>query len=59
MLDLIGILLSPLLWCLDWMYHILVASGALGVFLGFFAAGAVVRFLVKPFVGSRSKVGDN
>lgn len=59
MLDLIGVVLSPFLWCLDWMYKVLVASDALGIFLGFFAAGAVIRFLVKPLIGSRENVGDD
>lgn len=58
MAQLLGIVLQPILVPLGWFSQILTSAGALGIFLGIFAAGAVARLFVQPFLGGDGK-GDN
>lgn len=58
MADLIGIVLQPILVPLGWFSQILTGADALGIFLGIFAAGVVVRLFVRPILGADGKGDD-
>lgn len=59
MLQLISLILTPFTWAFAQMARILSLSGAFPIYIVFFFIGVVLRFIVRPFIGSAQKEPDN